>query len=524
MKTLIHNAALLSFQEGLRKGGNALLIENNLIRAIGSYDELQPLVDGNTLQIDVDGRTIMPGLNDTHIHIWKVGNLKTYMLDLRGASSLEEMLDTIRDYDRKYPDLEWIVARGFNEAGWTNNRLPEKKDLDKIVPGKPVYVIRTCAHIAVANTAALQFAGVNAATKIPDGGVMHLGDDGEPNGILSETALGLVANHIPPYTKQQLKHMVLAARNEMYRYGITAATDPAVDPLLLEAYKEMNEAGELGFRLNAIPILLPDGGEEPYPLPELFESSFLRLNTVKFFSDGGLSGKTAALKRTYKNSTERGVLRLVAGQYRQLCKLALEKGLGIATHAIGDAAIEFVVDIYKEMHALFPNSIRRIEHLGLPEQKHLQEMAGNGISASMQTIFLSELGKNFIRYLDEDYLSRCYPVKSVLDHGILAALSSDAPVVNNFNPFKGVYAAVSRKDDQGNLIAGGEAISIREALQLYTGNAAKISGVKEFGKLEEGMLADFIELEKDPLSTPIDEIPELKVVNTWVDGKIAWSA
>lgn len=524
MRTLFYNGEFLSFQDGFSAGNTAMVIEDHRILAIGRKEDLAPLTDGHTIAVDLQGRSIMPGLNDTHIHIWKVGNLLTYMLDLRGASSLEDMQQRILDYHYRFPELTWIVARGFNEAGWSDNRLPDKNDLDKIVPGKPVYVIRTCAHIAVANTAALQHSGIVATTLVPEGGVMHLGIDGRPNGIFSETALGLVANHIPAYSREQLKTMVKAARNEMLRYGITAATDPAVDPLLMEAYQEMDNSGELGFRLNAIPILLPDGGAKPYPIPDLFASAFLKVNTVKFFSDGGLSGKTAALKRHYKDSQEKGVLRLEPSNYYRLCQLALENGLGIATHAIGDAAIEFVIKAYTTFCKDFPGSIRRIEHLGLPEKQHLQDMATAGISTSMQAIFISELGKNFIRYLDADYLSRCYPVRSVLDHGILTALSSDAPVVNNFNPFKGVYAAVSRKDDQGNIIAGQEAISIREALKLYTNTAATISGVSDFGSLQQGMLADFIEVEKNPLNTAVNDLPDLKVVNTWVNGAIAYSA
>lgn len=524
MKKLLYNARLLSFHKDFREGADALLIEGNSIKAIGSHEDLKAQVDGQTELHDLQGRTLVPGFNDTHIHIWKVGNLKTYMLDLRGASSLEEMQARISDYAKAYPDVEWVVARGFNEAGWTDSRLPDRHDLDKVVPGKPVYVIRTCAHIAVANTAALQAAGVSNTTLVPEGGMMQMGSDGRPNGIFSETALGLVANHIPPYNKAQLKRMVLAAREEMFRYGITAATDPAVDPLLLEAYREMNRDGELGFRLNAIPILLPDGGEQPYPLPDWQDSPFLKLNTVKFFSDGGLSGKTAALKRTYKDSSEKGLLRLDPQQYRQLARAALERNLGIATHAIGDAAIEFVINVYSELGRDFPGSIRRIEHLGLPEKQHLQQMAAAGISTSMQAIFISELGKNFRRYIDSNYLRHCYPIKSVLDQGILAALSSDAPVVQNFNPMKGVYAAVSRRDDQGELIAPDEAISIRDALKMYTDTAAAISGVSNFGRLAPGMLADLAELEHNPLDTPVNDLPSLKVNTTWVDGKIAWSA
>jgi predicted amidohydrolase YtcJ len=271
-------------------------------------------------------------------------------------------------------------------------------------------------------------------------------------------------------------------------------------------------------------MLLPDGGLTPYPMPNLFTSDFMQVNMVKFFSDGGLSGKTAALKRPYKNSNSKGVLRLDQQQYRQLCLTALEKGLGLATHAIGDAAIEFVITMYKEFSAAFPESIRRIEHLGLPEKKQLAVMAACGISASMQSIFISELGKNFIRSLDDEYLSRCYPIKSVLDYGIVTALSSDAPVVNNFNSLKGVYAAVTRKDDEGHLIAAAEAITVEEALKLYTCNAAAISGVKDFGCLEVGKLADFIELETNPVRSAMEELPKIKVVNTWVNGRCVYTA
>jgi predicted amidohydrolase YtcJ len=501
---------------------DAIAIENNIIKAVGKFEELKSLINTNTKIINAEGKTLMPGFNDSHIHIWKVGNLKTFMLDVRGTKSLDEMLSMLQNYNKEYPDAAWVTARGFNEAGWAAGHMPTKNDLDKVIKDKPVYVIRTCAHIAVANTKALELSGITSKTIVPDGGIMHTNGDGQPNGIFAENALGLIANNIPAYTKDELKQMVKAARDEMYSYGITAATDPAVDPLLLEAYYEMHYANELGFRLNAIPVLLPDGGEKPYPVPEKFSSDFFNVNTVKFFSDGGLSGKTSALKRFYKNTNEQGVLRLKKEQYINLCKSAMEKGFGVATHAIGDAAIEFVIDIYKELNKSFPNNIKRIEHLGLPEEKDLINMAANNIAASMQTIFINELGKNFIKYLNEDYLDRCYPVKSVLQHGILTALSSDAPVVKNFNPFKGAEAAVTRKDNEGNIIAANEGITIAEALKACTVNASAISGTPQVGSLQKGMFADFILLDKNPLTTSPEKFTSIKVEKTFVDGKCVW--
>ena len=198
--------------------------------------------------------------------------------------------------------------------------------------------------------------------------------------------------------------------------------------------------------------------------------------------------------------------------------------MGVATHAIGDAAIEMVIEVYKKLHQQFPSAIKRIEHLGLPEKQHLVAMKENNIACSMQTIFIDELGKNFIKYLDDNYLNQCYPVKSVLQQGILMALSSDAPVVKNFNPTKGITAAVTRKNNEGQLIAPNESISVAEALKAYTISAAKISGESRYGSLEKGKLADFILLDKNPLHIPVDEINTVKVMKTFVDGKEVWNA
>ncbi len=464
----------------------------------------------------------MPGFNDSHIHIWKAGNLKTFMLDVRGVQSKQALLQLLTNYHRQNPHLQWITARGFNEVTWEEKSLPTKLDLDKISNSKPIYLIRTCAHIAVCNSAALQIAGIDRHSPSPDGGTIQKYADGEPTGILNETALGLVANKIPAYRVEDLKIMIRACREEMYRYGITAATDPAADPLLIQAYKEMDAANELGFRLNILPIILPDGSSAPYPIPENYSSDFMQLNTVKFFADGGLSGKTAALKRTYKNSNDKGVLRLDKKQFLYLSRQCMAKGLGVATHAIGDAAIEMVLEIYEELNQQFPLSIKRIEHLGLPEKKHLQIMQLNNIACSMQTIFLDELGKNFIEYLDEDYLKQCYPVRSVLDYGILTALSSDAPVVKNFNPLNGITSALTRKTKEGVPIAEKEAITVNEAFKAYTVSAAKIGGNARFGSLQKGQLADFILLNENPLNTAVAKINDINVVSVYIDGKQVW--
>jgi predicted amidohydrolase YtcJ len=520
----IHNANIISFHEGFANGTcDSIAINGNIIEAVGRYDELKSLIHSNTQVIDAKGKTLMPGFNDSHIHIWKVGNLKTFMLDVRGVKSKQALLEQLIQYNRQNPHLKWITARGFNEVAWDEKSLPTKNDLDKVCTTKPIYLIRTCAHIAVCNSLALQIAGIDQHTKSPDGGTVQMDAAGEPTGILNETALGLVTNKIPSSSLADLKIMIRAARDEMYQYGITAATDPAADPLLIQAYKEMDAAGELGFRLNILPIILPDGSTTPYPIPEKYSSDFMQLNTVKFFADGGLSGKTSALKRSYKNSNDKGVLRLDKNQFLGLSRQCMEQGLGVATHAIGDAAIEMVLDVYAQLNSKFPHLIKRIEHLGLPEKKHLENMQANNIACSMQTIFLNELGKNFIQYLDDNYLQQCYPVQAVLQHHILMALSSDAPVVKNFNPLKGIVAAITRQTSEGEIIAKEQSIKITEALKAYTVNAALIGNEYRYGSLRDGQLADFILLDNNPMEMmrflPLNNV---NVLNTYVNGIEVW--
>jgi predicted amidohydrolase YtcJ len=521
---LLHGAALLSFHPEFRKGADSMVVENGIIKAVGKINEFQSYVDSGIPMLDGQGKTVMPGFNDTHIHVWKAGNLKTFMLDLRTAESLDHMLSMLSDYHRRFPQARWITARGFNEMSWDQPVFPTKSDLDKVTSTVPMYVIHTSAHSAVANSRALEIASVGRHSLVPDGGEMQLGRDGLPTGIFSETAMGLISTHIPPYSKAELKTMFRAAREEMYRYGITAATDPAVDPLLLEAYQEMNQDQTLGLRLQVIPILLPDGADTPNPVPDYFDSAFLKLKAVKFFSDGGLSNQTAALWRPYKQGAGLGILRLKRDRYLGLCQNSMDRGLRIATHAIGDRAIDFVLDVYRELSGDFPGMSNRIEHLGLPSPQNLKDMAEYRVATSMQSIFIYELGRNFVKCLDEDYLNRCYPVKSVLREGILMALSSDAPVVQDFNPLKGVEAAVSRKNKDGVFIAREESISVSQALQAYTTDAARLSQETALGILDPGKQADFIVMNENPLQVAVDRLGEIKIEKTFVSGELVWSA
>jgi predicted amidohydrolase YtcJ len=311
--------------------------------------------------------------------------------------------------------------------------------------------------------------------------------------------------------------MILAAEDELLRYGITTATDPAVMPDLLACYHQLERQNKLRVRVNAFPVRVPDGSEAILPLPQLYHSDKLMVNTVKFFADGGLSGMTAAMNKPYKNSTSAGVLRLTEEFFHPIAKQAADNGFRIATHAIGDKAIDVVLNVYEKIHASGCKGLR-IEHLGLPSSSHLARMKAIEAHCASQSIFIKELGKNFAMYLEDERLQSVYPYRSILNAGINLALSSDAPVVNDFNPTAGIKAAMYRKDAAGNPVGAGQAITLQQAIYAYTLGAAKANGnPEEAGSIETGKKADFIFLNKT-LPQTVAEGDDVHVTATYIGG------
>ncbi|MFD1315634.1 amidohydrolase [Namhaeicola litoreus] len=468
---------------------DSFVIEGKYIIDTGSFDHF--LIKYKHAQIlDLRESLILPGFNDHHIHIWKVGNLTTMMLDLRGVSSKDEMLKKIEHFSIKNRNTSWVLARGFNEINFNDKELPTAKDLDGLGINRPIFVIRSCAHIGIASTLAMKLANIDKTTVVPDGGEMRFDKNGNPNGVFCETALGLVQRHLPPYSKEEYKTMILAAQELLLYEGITSATDPAVHAELLEVYREMEQKGELKIRINAIAIRLPDGAKKAQGLPQKYNSEKLCIDTVKFFADGGLSGKTAAVSFPYKDSDTHGILRLNFEQFYALAKESIDAGLRIATHAIGDRAIELTLDVYEAIQSKPFN--HRIEHLGFISSKNLSRMKNLGTVAVMQPIFVRELGANFINALSPDKLAEVYPIKTVLQNDIPVYFSTDAPVVKEINPWINIFSAMGRKTTGNQVIGENEKIGFRESILAYTHDLEY--GDKNFkkGKIEKGFLADFI--------------------------------
>jgi hypothetical protein len=445
------------------------------------------------------------------------------MLDLRGVGSLDELVGRVTSFGDRLPPGAWLLGRGYNEAALREKRSPTRADIDRAEPNRPVVLTRTCGHICVLNTVALARAGIGAATAAPAGGVVERDARGEPTGLLHETAIGLVKRAIPPPTAGDYEAMILAALAHQLSLGITSSSDCGVSPALLDVYRALDAKGGLPSRVNVMPFRRLDESPDPVPLPEQFVSDTLRVDTAKFLADGGLSGATAALSVNYRHTDSRGVLRFDREELQALCDETHRAGWRIATHAIGDVAIEQILDIYERLGPHPRGLAHRIEHFGLPDARQLARAATLGVIAAPQSIFIRSLGRNFRRYLPDSLLPRTYPIRAMLDAGVRVALSSDAPVVEDDNPLAGMMAAVTRRDDEGHVIAPEQAITAREALYAYTMGGAIASGDDtNRGSIDAGKWADVAVLSRNPLTEPPDALPDITVDMTLVAGRVAY--
>jgi hypothetical protein len=492
--------------------------------AVGDEDELKAGRTAATEVIDLEGRTMLPGFEDAHAHIWKLGQLLTTSLDLRGTTSIAQIGGQLAERDRMLPASSWLQGRGFNEISLAEGRLPCRDDLDRFVPERPVLLTRTCGHIFIANSAALRLAGIGRDTQAPDGGVIERGTDGEPTGVLHETAVGLINRVLPRPSGQDYRAMVSAALKRQLSFGITASSDCGVVKELLDTYLEMDAEGSLPARMSVMPLGKPDGAAATATKFGRYRSPMLNVDTVKFLADGGLSGGTAALSTPYRDGASRGVTRFETEELFALFAEYHNRGWRISTHAIGDAAIEQVLSLYERLPRNARQGRHRIEHVGLANRNQLQRMSKVGAIAVTQPIFLIELGANFKAYVPDALAAQVYPIRGMLDAGLTVAFSSDAPVVRDDAPLKGVEAAVLRHTEEGECILPEQAITVQEALYAYTGGAAEAADEGQTrGSIQPGRWADFAVLSGDPTAVAPEAISQIRVEQTYLAGKLVYA-
>lgn len=517
---LLHHGVVRTIEES-RPRASAILCRDGRIVAVGDDSEVERLAGADARRVDLAGRVVLPGFNDAHVHVWKVGHLLTSMVDLRTATSLAEALAALRARLVALPADAPLLARGIDELRLLERRLPTASDLDAITSERPIVVTRACGHIAIVNSCVLTRAGIDRDRVAPPGGLIDRDERGEPTGVLRETAVALAQAVLPRPTRSEYEAMIQAAHRALLEVGVTSATDPGVDPDLIEAYRALESSERLAVRMNVMRLGATTIG--PSAVPELQVSERLRLDSVKFFVDGALSGGTAALNFGYSDGRT-GILRLDEPTFYELAKPLHRAGLRIGVHAIGDRAIECALGVFDCLRLDGPGLRHRIEHCGFPTETHLKRIERARYSIVAQAIFLAELGMNFRARLPAKAPTP-YPLRAMLDAQCDLALSSDAPVVTDLRPLANIAAAVARRDREGVVLDANQSISVNEALRAMTLGGAIASGDDhDRGSLRPGKFADLVVLERDPCDVPVEEIATVRVLATLSGGDVVAGA
>lgn len=511
----------------------AIAAAGGRIVRVGPTTDIERLIDRGTKIIDVQGKSVLPGFVESHCHPSMAGLKMCFEVDVKNAASIDDIIDLLRQKAETLPKGKWVKGFGYNDRRLKEKRHPTRWDLDKATTVHPVFLGRTDGHLAVTNSLGLDLAKITKAAPDPDGGRFDRDPDtGEPTGVLREKAQGAANKLIPQYTVREIKEGLVAACRQLAAWGITSFHDAAVVRDAMIAYQELLAENRLPLR---VAVMIPGNPmlELPGYLQELkalgiragFGNDRLRFYGTKFMCDGSMSGWTAALYEAYDNDpNEFGITVSSEEELTAGIVEAHKAGLRPVTHAIGDRAIDIVLDAIEKAlrERPDPNHRMSIEHCSLPTMEAIDRMKRLGVLPSSSVGFIYELGPAHLLGLGSERLKRYFPHRTYLDKGILSVGNSDWFVTSG-NIAQQIYAVVTRKAYTGEVIGPEQAISIKDALRLYTINGAYASFEETLkGSLEPGKLADMVVLDRDIFAVAEDEIKEVKVETTIVGGEIVY--
>lgn len=521
---LLHNARIYTLDSS-RPLVSALAIEHGRILAAGDTGELSSEFDRSEKQ-DMGGRIILPGLTDAHLH------LKQYALSLQKidceTNTLEECLHRVEERVRSAKPDEWLLGHGWNQNNW--EQWPTAADLDKIAPDNPVYLTAKSLHAAWANSTALKLAGITSASPDPANGQLQRDIDGHLTGILLETAMELVNRIIPEPAVETVAEAIERAQPILWRMGLTGVHDFDRRDCFM-ALQQLHAQGNLKLRVTkSIPLDDLDHAVG-LGLRTGFGDDWLRIGSVKAFMDGALGPRTAAMFQPYLDEPgNRGILNMDSEELFEAGRVAVEVGLSLAVHAIGDRANHEVLDAFEQLRRferdqeLLPLR-HRIEHVQVLHPDDAGRLADLGIIAAMQPIHATSDMHMADQYWGER-AGLSYAWRTQSQQGTKLAFGSDAPVESP-NPFWGLHAAVTRQRADGSPGSEGwypgQRLSMQEAIEGYTLGAAYAAGTEaSSGKLAPGYLADLILLEHDPFVLPPSDLLELLPSATMIGGQWVW--
>lgn len=538
MKRAFINGECHIFDEA-RTVAEAILVENGRIAKFGSSAEIKETAPDAEF-VDLNGRILLPGFNDSHMHFLNYGFYKT-IVDLEKCKSKAEAMEMIRAYIQKknLPAGEWVEVIGWNNDNWSDSKKLTAEDLDQVSEEHPIYALRICGHVCILNHKARAEVGLTRALPQPKDGYYEVDADGEPTGLISEMMTFVYSNMKEP-SIESIKEMLLRSCEDANRVGLTSVQTDDFDALpgrnfdsIIKAYRELIDEGKLSVRITEQCALAnPERYDEfinaGYQIGQGDE--WFKLGLVKLYLDGSLGARTAWLLDDYSDEAGTKGFSVYSddADLFRLVERAHLSGADVGMHCIGDAACDQGVRAIEAAVAKDPSFAHRhgLVHAQILNEDICRRMAQNHITAYIQPIFIE-----YDLHMAEDRIGKeriktSYNWRDLHDLGIVLGMGTDCPV-ESFNPLPNIYSAVTRKDLDEKPEGGWypqQALTLDEALEGYTRISAYLSRDEKIkGSLEVGMLADMVVLEENLYTCKPEHIKDIRVDMTIVNGEIKYS-
>lgn len=514
---IVYHATIYTVDKAFDKA-TALAVKDGKIVAVGNDKEILKKYTAPQ-SVDMKGRAIYPGFNDGHSHFLGYGVWVTRYANLVGTQSYHEILEILKNFAQD-TTKQWILGRGWDQNDWQKQVYPTNQALNALFPNRPVVLTRIDGHAVLANEKALEIAGITAKTKM-DGGEVVL-KKGQPTGVLIDNAADLMKEKIPPLTTAQKIDALQQAQKDCFAVGLTTVTDAGLDNADILLIDSLQKAGILTMRIYA--MMNPTKENFDFFFPQgPWHKKRLTVSAIKLYADGALGSRGALLLKPYSDMPGHYGLQLhPKSYYDSICTLAYKYGFQVNTHAIGDSGNRLILQTYAR-HLRGKNNLRwRVEHAQVIAPSDFHYFADYSIIPSIQSTHCTSDMYWAEKRLGKERIKGAYAYKKLLDENGWEINGTDFPI-EDISPLKTFYAAVSRKDLNGWPPGGFQpenAISRQEALRSITLWPAKGSfDEKQKGSLEVGKVADFVVLNRNIMTCPEQDIPKVKVLATYVNGK-----
>lgn len=538
MELIIFNGNIVTMDKENPKA-QAVAVKSGKIVRVGKDNEVLSLKTDQTKVIDLKGKLLLPGFNDSHMHLLGYGT-SLVKANLIGTTSVEDLIEKMKAFlkDSNVQIGQWVEGRGWNHDFFNVKRFPTRYDLDKISTEHPLIATRACGHVAVVNSKALELAEVTRDTPQVEGGHFDLDENGEPLGILREKAINLVLCCVPQPSVEDIKSILIMAAKNASEAGLTSVQTDDFEALsgtdfttIIKAYQELTEKGDFPLRVYE-QCLLPTTDK----LKRFFSlgyntgigDEFFKIGPLKLLADGSLGARTAYMCEPYADDpTTQGIAVYNQEQLDELIFMAHNAGMQIAVHCIGDKIMYMTFESYEKALKEKPKKDHRhsIIHCQITDNTLLDKYRDNNVIAHIQPIFIDYDLHIVESRVGKEKASTSYNWKSMLNRGVHVACGSDSPV-EPFNVLRGIYCAVTRKDLKGYPEKGwlpDQKLTVYEAVHGYTLGAAFASFEEDIkGSITPGKLADFVVLSDDIFEIAPENIKDVEVLTTIVDGKIVF--